>query len=61
MTDSMGSSGVPVRRLVERLAAVPGRADRLTHVEVLPPATRSKPIGRTGFQTKSDGRTPGTG
>ena len=32
----MGSTGVPVRRLVERLVAVPGRADRLTHVEVLP-------------------------
>jgi DEAD/DEAH box helicase domain-containing protein len=32
----MGSSGLTVRRLVERLVAVPGRADRLTHLEVLP-------------------------
>ena len=35
--------------LLERLAAGPGRADRLTHLELLPPrAARTSPTGRTG-------------
>jgi len=34
--DAWGSGGVQVRQIVERLVAVPGRAERLTHLEVLP-------------------------
>jgi len=36
VTDAIRSTGVPVRTLVDHLVAGPGRADRLTHLEVLP-------------------------
>ncbi|WP_243060150.1 DEAD/DEAH box helicase [Nocardioides sp. SR21] len=43
MTSTLGSRPLGVRDLVERLAAVPGREDRLRHLEVLParPATHA--------------------